>query len=480
MINRKLLEILTRFTPEQHKKFRLFLISPYFNHTVKKEVLVRLYDYIMDYAAGENHPALQKKVAFTIFFPKLSFPEHQKGPLDSLTSTLYLLTKQFLGQLKKEQSAETEGLAMLEFYRKFGLEDRYWQTADVLKKEIEKAPYYDADYYRKKYLLDGEITTFVTGSNSFQDDANLLSFNHNLDMAYVISKMEVLCALTFQKKVATFEDNSIAELSAIVYQLCKKEGKIQAPSTEIFVHIIDLIEEEHIEEKVDQLAHLLEKYIDKIAPDQYNNQLLSYYRYFVQQRALQSIDKADRLKTYLLYKSHYEQGYFFMEGSILISSLNVLIQMAIRHHDNAWALNLLRSHLPGNILGTRYAEEAYNLLWADYFFAEKEYENALGKIDMRLFENPVYSIMADILIIKIYFEQKNEMLDYRMKALDQKVRRSKMSANMKERYLNFLRKLDKINKNVFTADKDKNAKTLEEIKTTKNIYERDWLIEQMM
>lgn len=476
MLNRKLLEILVRFSPDQHKKFRLFLVSPYFNQTVRSETLIRLYDYIMVFGADENHPQLRKPAVFNFFFPGQIFPEHQKGPLDSLTTELYNLTKRFLGQQKREESVETEGIAMLEFYRKFGMEDRFRQTADVLKKEIENEPYRDAEHYRKRYLLDGEITTFVTGSNTFQDDANLLSFNHNLDMAYAINKMEVLCALAFQKKVASFEDTSIAELSEVVQRLSKSGDKLISPINDIFTLILDLIEDQRNASKINQLATLLEQYKSITRPHLFNNQLLAYYRFFVQQQALESTNKEDRQKTYLLYKSHYEQGYFFIEGAILISSLHILIQMAIRNDDLAWALNLLNTHHPGNIIGTRFSEEAYNLLWADYYFAGKSYEAAQEKIDMRLFENPVYSILADVLIIKIYFEQKNDILEYRMKALDQKVRRSKMSANLKERYLNFLRKLDKLNKSLAIPNKPKLNKILEEVKTLRNIYERDWLI----
>ncbi len=476
MINKKLLEILVRLTAEQRKRLRLFLLSPFFSNTGRSALIVELFDYIMRLEADENHPDLQKSTVSFRFFPEHPFQENQKNPLDSLTSELFNLTKSFLGIIKKEKNKASEGLALLEFYRTFGMEDRFWQTAQLLKKEMDKDMIRDEDYYQKKFELDIEITSFSTGSNSFQDDANLLSNNYYLDMAYAFNKLQILAALKYQKILASFEDNSISPLFNLISNLTLEQNPLSAPIHTIYHLVLNLIDDPQNETLLQEFSGLLEKHRSIIPDKIYKEQLMPYYRNFMSIAAVRSTEKEPKQRVYQVYKEHYGQGLFFHEKMIPVTALSALFQMAIRQNDTEWALQLLSNHPPAQISGTRYTQEAYNLLWADYYFAQKQFDAALEKIEMRLFENANYSILADIIMIKIYFDQKNDMLDYRMKALDQKIRRSGLSVQMKERYHNFLKKLDKINKYLLIKQKDKLSKLLEEIKTTQNIYERDWLL----
>lgn len=103
----------------------------------------------------------------------------------------------------------------------------------------------------------------------------------------------------------------------------------------------------------------------------------------------------------------------------------------------------------------------------------------MSPVVYRLFENPVLSILADLLLIKIYYETEDELLHSRMKALDQKVRRSKLTPPVKNRYLNFLRKLDKIVKYGSPKRANRLARLLEEIRTEPEIVAREWLLEQL-
>lgn len=61
MLNRKLLEVLVRFTIVQHKEFRLFLQSPYFVKTSRAPKLLELYDYIAQNLNSDEHHKLEKK-----------------------------------------------------------------------------------------------------------------------------------------------------------------------------------------------------------------------------------------------------------------------------------------------------------------------------------------------------------------------------------------------------------------------------------
>ena len=88
--------------------------------------------------------------------------------------------------------------------------------------------------------------------------------------------------------------------------------------------------------------------------------------------------------------------------------------------------------------------------------------------------------MAEILLIKIYYETQNDLLESRMKALEQRIRRAKISGTFKNLHNNFLKKLGKILKHAGLPRSAGRAKLIEEIKTHPAIYYREWLLEKLM
>ena len=163
----------------------------------------------------------------------------------------------------------------------------------------------------------------------------------------------------------------------------------------------------------------------------------------------------------------------------MINSLKVLILFGLRLKQFDWVKKVLDEHPPTRICGTKHAVEAHSLCVAEYYFYLQDYPTALETLVYKHFENPNYSLWAEMLLIKIYFETADELLEYRMKALDQKVRRTKLSIEIKNGYYLFIQKLDKIIKYGWGKDSPKRARLLEEIKTTPGILDREWLLEKL-
>lgn len=184
MLNRKLLEVLQRLTNPQKKRLRQFLESPYFNNGYNAGDVLRLYDLIVLYHANEEHPALSYEIVFRQFFPNRPFREKTKSPLDSLASELYRLVRHFMGQaeMEREQGDIYEFLAMARFYRKFALEDRFWQLMDSTRKTQQASPLRDASHYYDQYRIAEEELSFRGLYNTFEDDTNLNAAQENLDI----------------------------------------------------------------------------------------------------------------------------------------------------------------------------------------------------------------------------------------------------------------------------------------------------------
>ncbi len=478
MLNRKLLEVLKLLNASEHARLRLFLLSPYFNNRSNASELIRLYDYIMAYQAEEEHPELSKAAVALIFFPEKPFLEGQKGPLDTLASDLFSMSKRFLAQVAYEEKdlEFDEGLTLAKFYRHYGMEERYWQVIETLRKIQRKTMHRDATYFQKQFYLEDEAGLFETLNNRFEDDANVVVTIQNLDIAYAINKLDLLCALTYQQKHSQLNFDLSDPLVQAVFSLPESYPKVQ--QYEIYRLVYQLIQQPENDSAFTSFETLVEQYKTEIPFDKLRN-LKAYYRFFWNRRYVKSGGSMVRHQMFEVYKEHYEQGYFYEGDAIMINSLKALVLSGLKVAQLDWVKKVLDEHPPSRICGTKHPVEAHSLCLAEYYLYLQEYPKALNTLTYKHFDNPNYSLWAEMLLIKIYFETEDELLEYRMKALDQKVRRTKISAETKQRYYRFLQKLDKIIKYGWGKDSPKRAKLIEEIKTTPGIIEREWLLEKL-
>lgn len=474
------MEVLGHQTAAEKKRLRLFLTSPYFNNGSNSAEVVRLYDLIIRYNAEENHPALSKESVFRLFFPGKTYHEKTKSPLDSLTSELFRLVRCFLVQteMERENGEIAEHLAMAKFYRKFAFEERYWQTIRTLRKLQEESPWRDARYYFDQFRIEEEELSFRGLYNSFEDDANLNAVHKNLDLYYSIQKLAFTCALEHQSQAAQIENYPPIPLLESILALSSEGGPLDVPINRLYKLVLQLIKNPESENLFSAFEHLLEQHKTSI-PDERLKDFQAYYRFFWVQRYHKSGDNFSLHRTFDIYREHLEKGYYYFDGLIPLSNFRNLVILALKLGEFDWVKNFFETHPPEKISGTRYPVEAHNLNVAEYCFSLKQYNEAQEKLVYRLFENPIFSILADVLLVKIYYETKNELLETRLKALDQKVRRAKLSPEMKNRYLNFVRKLDKITKYGWQKSSPKRNRLISEIKTSPDILVREWLLEKL-
>lgn len=441
--------------------------------------MLRLYDYIIAFDADENHPNLDKAVVFQDFFPDRVFREKEKSPLDTLASDLFGLVRRFLALNEWENKGreQQELLTLLRFYRKYGLEERFWHTIQAFHKLQDSTVIQDSRYYLTQFHIEEEVSNFQTVSNTFEDDGNLFAAHKNLDIYYSILKMEYTCALNFQHKQSQINFMVDAPLIQAVINTSEIEPYSNVLLIKVYSLIFKLLQFPENENYFSDFENILQHHKDKIPTDKYKD-LTAYYRYFLGRRYVQEGGGFYTQRIFEVYKDHFERGFFNIEGLITATSLRALIIFALKLGHFEWVKNILEVHTPERIGGTKYPVEFYNLNVADYFFYKTEYEEAKGKLIYRLFENPHFGILADLLLIKIYFETEDDLLEPRMKALEQKVRRTKLSVDTKARYYNFLNKLDKIIRYSWQKDSPKRSKLIEEIKTIPNIIHREWLLEK--
>ncbi len=473
MPSRKLLEVVQLLTPEESKRATVFLKSPFFNQKSNAAQLVELYQLIVRHGADEQNPQLQKAAVSKIFFPEKPFRENEKNPIDSLASDLFGLLRRFLMFLDSENELDDdrEMLALARFYLNNNLEERFEQTVSALRKSLESQMIRGAEFFKKRFDLEALVAEYQSYFNTFEDDANLHSAQADLDMAFAIQKLELSSALHFQRTVSQFENAQ--ESDVLLVKLL--ENPHLPPVAKLYAHVIQMLNAADPTESLEEFGKMLEENRTQIPVEKLRD-LQSFYRFFAGRTYVKQggPDLVQRL--FDLYEKHLEAGYFIRKGKMHTTSLRLLVNMALKLNRAEWVKQFLKDYPPARITGTRFPDETHSICLAEVYFHEKNYAAALDCLNYRMFENVNYRLVADVLLVKIYFSTGDELVESRLKALDQKVRRSKISAEIKLPYQNFLKIMEKIMRAGGQFDAKKAAKLVAEIRAMPPILEREWLI----
>jgi hypothetical protein len=480
MLNRKLLEILKRLDAVEIKQLRLFLQSPYFTYGLSNQYIILIFEYIIRYRANEHAPELDKKRVSAKLFPDKAYNEKEKSPIDTLTTDLLRLTKRFLfiQSAENDTSEPMKELPVARFYRKFGLTERFRKSVQQMRDLLDAAPFQDEAHFLDRYYVEEEVSTFKSLFNSSEDDINIGTKAQFLEKFFTIVRMDIACAMNFQHQMVDFNQTYSPALANELIRLIREEAFPDNELATIYLLVLDIINNPDNLEMVEYLKSQLEERKGKIPPAHLKN-LMTYLRVFIIRR-YQKNEKDEYLENYFeLITHHLDEGYLYYDGKVLAAALRNITYTGLRLGAYEKVLKILEKHPPERIGATRYPEEFYSLNLANYYFALKDYDEADKHLIYCNFDNIHFSIQAEILHIKIFYETNNELLDSRIKALQQKVRRSTMAKDYKERYAGLLNRILLMIKYGWEKDNPKHAKLIEEIRSKPGLLEKEWLLKQL-
>ena len=481
MINKKLLEVLSRLSNEEHRQLKLFLQSPFFYQDIRRSPaeIIRLYEYIMRYHADENSPALQKGLVSELFFPEKAYKEKEKGPIDALTTDMFSLVRSFIGLgQEKRPSEDTQLLKLMAFYRKFGLEERFERTHQALEKQLDAQTIQDTRYFMTHFLMADEVFK-QKGLQSDSDTGNsIVRLLTHLDMYYVLNRLSYMGIFTEQQKL--FEDAKNTEpeymMSSAVLGFAEREIGQSNVAIQLTLSILQKSNNISLEEVL-QLGRQIEAHESGLNKEQLNN-FYTHFRNLLSQQYSRNGTPETQKQLFETLQVHLHKGLLYYDEHMHIANLRMLTTHALKQNQTEWIRKVLEQHPPERLCGTKYPKEACDLNWAEYYFHLKNYEQAAQRLEYKPFEHPMLSIIAEALLLKIYYVTDNELLDARMHALRQKIRRSKLSPLIKTRYNNFIRLLGNLDRLKTALHTESAGPLLDEITITPNVMHREWLLEQ--
>lgn len=477
MISLRVTEVVTSLSTEELDRLHDFLLSPYHNSGYNSKRIVSLFEKIREALDANRIGELSKEELNREFYPEHTFVAKKKNPIDALSSDLFGKFKDFLfyEAISGPDYDVHRVLALAVFYRVNSYEDRFWQLIKQFRKTHAKKGLRNANYYLDAFLIEAEVSSFLSIFNTYTDDANLLVSHRYLDQFYATQKLECAAILAFQEQLGENIDSQEKRTTPLLTDNFSEYSSFQTPLARYHKTILEWLNQPPSAAQLEAFFQALKGDEQEIATNKFRN-LMAFYRFFLNRQYRNEATGLELLrKVFSVFRDHLEQGYFLVDDKLMPISLKAIISLATKLGEIAWAKSILQQYPPTRITGTRYPEETHSLCDAEVLFANQEFAAAQDKLNYRNFENVNYSILADVLLIKIYYMQNDDLIENRIPALEKKVRRSKLAQRDKTAYINFLRFLLRVLK----YEHDKHSKKWQKLKTdlqnTVPMLQREWL-----
>jgi hypothetical protein len=344
-----------------------------------------------------------------------------------------------------------------------------------IKKQLDAAEGQSAWHYLAQFRLHWNQynrASKVVATADFMD--KLLPADQSLENFYVVQKLKFYVAwLTFRGFRSTEEELQVIPGFG---EYLQSERFEDVPLVLIYQDVIRCLTEPDEEEHFRHLMANLERFSDKLAKEDLRECYViaqNYCAFKVNQ------GKTEYYEIFFgLFKNIIQVGILLENDSLSEGVFKNMVTISLRVGEFEWAENFIEKYseyLPSN---TRENARMYNL--ASLYLQQKRYDKVIELLRDVEYNDVVYALGSKLLLTLTYYEQGQWLaLDSLTDSFKIYLRRNKViSKNTKREYgnfLNFLKKLQSLNKN--------NVKALAALKKqlleNRVVASKKWLLEKI-
>ena len=155
MFRTKALDIIKSLEESEFKKFRDFLLSPYFN---KNKKMIKLYEYLKRFYPEFNDPKLTNESLHLFIYQGKKYNDRI---LKNLLSDFFRLTEKFIVQSAVDNDIRINLKKLASEYAKRGTEKNFTNALEKLLK-ITGDSGFNSDYFRDRMFLGSEMLNFLS------------------------------------------------------------------------------------------------------------------------------------------------------------------------------------------------------------------------------------------------------------------------------------------------------------------------------
>ena len=465
MKNSDLFQLLFNLPMEDRKALRKFVRSPY--HNLRSDV-AGLYDFFEKH--GDNNLAgLTKEAAHEALYPGQAYNDAQ---IRRCMNYLLKTVEQYL--LAKEATANPlqNNVLLASAYRKLGLEKHARQSLEHAEAALQKTGHRHSDYYDTSFLFEAETLLFSQGTKRTAP-RNLQRVSQSLDWAYLVKKLDQCCLAISHGAVANVAYDS-GLLAKVLDQLEGATWLDEHPAIALPFYYYkaatteDDLYFEKLKDGILRFEHLF-------PPAEMRKLYLLAINYTIQR--YNRGEAHFLLEMFNLYQTALQRRFLLENDQLSRFAFKNIAGIAIRLGEFDWAQTFIDTYSDTVEPQHRRNYTDYNL--AKLHYARRDFPKAMRLLHKVEYEDVFLSLDARVLLLKIYFEQKElDALESFLQSFQRFLNRKKELGYHRENYLNtlhFAHRLLALN----PLDKKETLLLRQEIEQAKALGEREWLLDQL-
>ncbi|MBL7809312.1 MAG: hypothetical protein JNN28_15950 [Saprospiraceae bacterium] len=469
MVNSYLVEIVRSIPAQEWGKVNLMLVSQPFGASRNGEILQHLFRIVCFEAPTFAEEKLDKKVVYAQLFPQQTWVP---GKLDKLMVELgrqlkqYILISRFLSQSNESNVTLDWIIWMIEN----GMVDRATVAMHKFRKELEHQQLESLEAYELKLRISKIVHDLHSYKNKNYDELYIPEFLDDLELFYRNFKVDFQNRYISIQKVKPLPDLNLEQRDDAFYAS-------KSLFYSISLQIETLLKKPTIHpDEVLAIFQILEKNEHRLT-----KQTLWHFLVFL--RSLCSIlldnGRLDIIPVLLhISKDNLERGLFFYHGLLIPNAYLNIIQIAVKGNDLEWAIEVTEKY-KDLIFGGDKDRHYYRLNKAHCLFEAGQYEEALAVVPIESLHHVIVGI-ARRLEVKIYFEMKSELMEYKLMAFRKYLERTGLktvSSRVNQMNIGFLNILKQIIQSP-QLDSRRAQQLLERIQKKKLVSDRLWLMKK--
>ena len=469
MKNTKLISLLKKLSSTELRRFKEYIVSPFFN---KNKKVQKLGSIISEYAPDYQSEDLEKRKVFEkIYFDK----QYNELQINNVISDLLQLLYDFLAQQYFSQQKMLQKKYLLkELIQKdaplhFEKTMRRYQQLETKKEERS------FEFFMEKKEFYSQLDQYIQTKVKRQFDENLQLESDSLDLSYFINKLHIACNMVSRNIVinADYQCHFLGEI--LVF--CKKHQYLETnPALQVYFKTLQMLQGKGEKTYYFEMKKLLKEHYLLFPKDE----LFTLYNYALNFciKKINSGEEAFYKEILELYKILLQQKIIFLDGYLSQWTYKNIVTTAIRLKEFEWTKQFIYKYQNSLIAKEKNNALAYNL--ATLYHAQGDYPNTLLQLQDVEFTDTNYHLGAKIIQLKCYYELNEIEAFYALlEAFNKYILRSKdLSKYRKEANANFLKIAKKVfqlkNKRgkVFLQKKEKIEELLKKLEPIAN---KSWL-----
>ena len=457
----KLTGTLATLSKPELRAFGQFIVSPFFN---QRTDVVRLYQWLL-----KGRPVEPKTALFEYIFPEAPF-DGQK--LRLVFSYLQQLAEQFLACQQWRSSPGAYEVDLARAMRRRGLEVQFQEAMKTAKNALECQPLRNSDYFLRQEQLLWEEARFESLRNP-TEIRYLEKLSDNADLIWATQKLRYFCLNRTQRIM--YQTDSTLRLRSELETAIEHCGLLGFPAISTWYNCLKMLEEPGSEVYFTQFKQSFLEQGQLFNDDETRDLYLFALNYCI--RKVNDGQRQFFHDIMDLYKDGLLKGYLFDKGVLSRYTYHNIVAAGLQTREFEWVEDFIGRYR--NALERSYRDSSYSFNLARLEFTRKRYDAALSLLQHSNYYDPLLSLAAKTMSLKIYYELGEfDLLHAHLEALKNYIRRKAMLGYHRDNYLKLVRYTQKLlSINPFNKSEVRNLK--QKIAGEPVLTEREWLLEQL-